>query len=437
MNICCDPGWLASLGSSFVFGLTLALVAPRRLAYMIVALLPFQWLFIPVAGFYITPVDPLVAAGLLAFAFRVLRGSSGSLRALKTCGVLLVFLASYAASFHATSGIPRTWFRMVLAAVPALLLTEALESDGQRRAAIGFLAAAGCVAVLWGAVGLPSAAPPEAGRFAGTSNPNFTALLLFSGAVSLLPLVERSVVRLSVVVILTGFGFATFSRAGIIALIGSLAMVVWPSGDRRTRGWAVGIAAAAVLVLGIGLPSDRTLTWRERRAPAGSERAVDTVPESGAAAAAVPERSGGQLTSVGVRLRILSAAWNAFRENPLTGIGIGRFRPYTNSDPALRKYTGGLGTVTENSYLDVLVEGGLLPFVAFMACLGGALWGGRAVTVGADRRQASVASASLAGLAVLAIGALFANLVLQYQLWAALGLVWASTRAAPESGVPA
>jgi len=117
--------------------------------------------------------------------------------------------------------------------------------------------------------------------------------------------------------------------------------------------------------------------------------------------------------SLKTRLQIWTVAWQAFREHPLTGIGVSMFpyyyqehRPHPALEPNARH--------AHNVFLQLLAEGGILSFLAFVI-----LWGAIALKMRSQRQAI--------GLMLLAIAVLL-NLWdftwfyagIHYPLWIAL-----------------
>jgi O-antigen ligase len=131
-------------------------------------------------------------------------------------------------------------------------------------------------------------------------------------------------------------------------------------------------------------------------------------------------------TSTDVRILILRSAWAALGDAPFVGIGYYNFEPYSRNDPEIRASTDGLGYGTHNTYLEILVEGGLLAFVPFLlhflnyARYFGLAW--NAIV----RRRDSLVAAALAGFIVVLISASVANVLLHYLFWSTCGVALAA-----------
>ena len=104
------------------------------------------------------------------------------------------------------------------------------------------------------------------------------------------------------------------------------------------------------------------------------------------------------------------------------GVGYGRFPELSRGDP---RVGSGLGQGTHNTYVEVLVEGGVITFSFFilhwLQYFPGFFV---AVRVAADRRD-SVIAASVVGLPDVLVCAALANMLLMYSFWAICGLTLA------------
>lgn len=135
--------------------------------------------------------------------------------------------------------------------------------------------------------------------------------------------------------------------------------------------------------------------------------------------AAISERFVHSREEFETRLVIWFDTWNMFADHPLTGIGLGSFRPFLiETRPTDFDYYG-IGTAAgvayipdqpENGYLKILYEGGIAGSIAALLVAGDALR--RAITVAAGNKSDSHARteciAALAGL--MTFGATFLTL---------------------------
>ena len=128
---------------------------------------------------------------------------------------------------------------------------------------------------------------------------------------------------------------------------------------------------------------------------------------------------------------VIQTAWRGFKSSPLVGLGYSRFQGYSrfegysNVDPQISASTNGYGSPTHNSYLEVLVEGGLITFMFFVLhwgwCVPAAF---RAVRTAAREGDVLVASC-VVGLPVVLVSAALANVLPVYSFWAPCGLALA------------
>ena len=119
------------------------------------------------------------------------------------------------------------------------------------------------------------------------------------------------------------------------------------------------------------------------------------------------------------RLEIWFDTWNMFADHPLTGIGLGSFKPYLiETQPTVFNYYG-IGTAAgvayipdqpESGYLTILYEGGIAGSVAALLVAGDAFRRAAAVVAGSnvDSDARTEAIAALAGL--ITFGATFVTL---------------------------
>jgi O-antigen ligase len=98
---------------------------------------------------------------------------------------------------------------------------------------------------------------------------------------------------------------------------------------------------------------------------------------------------------------------------------------YSTTNPAISASTSGLGYATHNTFLEILVEGGLLAFVPFFLHFM-TQWPRLAAAWRATVRHRDLQiGATLVGLPVVMVSAAFANVALHYSFWAVCGLAMA------------
>jgi len=387
-----------------LFGLSIS--RPRLVLYLILALTPTQYLFIPVSDFFISPADVLAVVAGAGLLVRLLAGKRRSWNALWQHKYLGLMVLAYIAGFVVSGLFSRTLIRVVLAIIPSILAWELLRTRKHLMKAATALIISGIIDVGYGVVYYANGIWLHPTCFSGMSGVNFTATLAMSAAVIGFAQTARTrqPVKLLVPGLLTGFGLATLSQMGVLAFFSAWLTVLWrvASKANRLRLALTGlllVVLVVVLVLSSGVIRER-LKYRR-----GSEILLDGVARS---------------TAV-VRLIILRTAWRGIRENPVFGIGYYRFLEYSNTDPEINAATGGQGLYTHNVYAEILVEGGLLAFVPFVMHFVQYARSYKLVARAVRNRDVVVA-ASLAALPVVFISAALANILVHYSFWAVCGL---------------
>jgi len=317
-----------------------------------------------------------------------------------------LMVAGYLLGFLALGHFSRTLVRIPMAIVPSILACELLESRPHFSRAIAALVVAGLVDIAYGAYFFATGQPLHPARFSGMMGVNFSAMVILSAAAIAFARFARTRVPLKLLLpgALTVFGLATLSKMGVLALGIAWVLIVWPTATRANRRLMAAVAIfVAAAALSQGAVRDRVL------ARVRPEIQLDGV----------------QRTSTDVRLLILRSAWQGLAEQPLFGVGYFKFEEYSRRDPEIRVSTGGVGYGTHNTYLEILVEGGLLAFVPFLLhflSYGRGLrfaWG---AVVG---RRDVIVGAALAGLIVIMICAAVANVLLHYLFWSTCGVALA------------
>lgn len=395
----------------------LAWLRPRLAFYVVLGTLPTQFLFVPVATFYLSPVDVVVLGSGAALGGRWLRGDRETRRAIRMHMWVGALLAAYAVGGLAEGRVPpRTLARVGLAAIPSVLALELLRGRRHLVAATTALVTAGVVDAALAGWLYANGTSLHPTRFSGVGGPNFSGMVLaLASGVALVRLARtRQPLALALPGALAALTFASLSKSGILTLALAGAAAV-PLLTRRNR-LLIGAALSIVVVAALAEPGLRTALW-ERTQPA-------------------EQNDGVARSSMELRWWMLVTAGRAFADHPLTGIGFGRFQGYSVTNPEIRGATAGVGFGTHNTYMEVLAEGGLLallPLVLHFRHLRRvpATWR-RAVRAG-DLASA----ASLAALLIVLVSAAFMNLLLHYGFWAVTGLALAATERAAESPVQA
>jgi hypothetical protein len=379
---------------------------PRLGLYAICALTPTQFIFIPVSDFFISPADILVLAGSAGLAWRIARGNPDARRAVRLHVFLGMMIAGYLLGFLALDHFSRTLIRVPMAIVPSVLAVELLRERKHLATAVAALVVAGIVDTGYGVYFMAIGQPIHPTRFSGMMGVNFSAMVILSASAIAFARFARTRVPLKLLIPggLALFGLATLSKMGVIALVFTWLVVVSRIATRTNIRIVV---TAAALLMGLALTQDMV---RERvLARARPEVQLDGV----------------QRTSTDVRVLILGSAWRGLAEQPLFGVGYFKFEEYSRRDPEIRASTAGIGYGTHNTYLEILVEGGLLAFVPFLLhflSYGGGL---PYVWAAVANRRDVVAGAALAGLIVVLICAAVANVLLHYLFWTVCGVALA------------
>ena len=385
----------------------LASLRPRTCLYILLAILPTQFLFVPVSTFFISPADVMVVGSGLAFAIRLLRRRPDAIRSARQHVWAGAMILGYVLGGLLSGHFSRTVVRIGLSVVPSVLIGELVrERTHFARASTALVISAALDAgfAFWL---YANGVPLYPDRFSGVAGPNFSAIFLTVGAtIALTRLAQSPPARvLALPGALGALALATLSKMAALGLaVGGL--MALPLVTRRNR--VVLAAAAAILVAGAlstGTVRDRI---RARFEPA-------------------MQNDGIRRTSTELRWSMMEAAMRGFAEHPLTGLGYGRFQQYSLTHPEILGATAGRGFGTHNTYLEVLVEGGLLAFVPFVLHFGflrRALALYRAAVSSGD----TVGAAAVAGLPAMLLCAALINMLLHYSLWAVIGIALAASR---------
>jgi O-antigen ligase len=293
-----------------------------------------------------------------------------------------------------------------MAVTAAVLACELLSDRRHVARAIWALIGAAVLDIIYGIYLIASGQPGYPGRFSGMMGVNFSAMVIMSGAaMAFARFGTRAPAFLLLPAALSLAGLATLSKMGVIVLAAAWISVIWKVTAPRNRRLIVGgVALLAFLAASQSGVRDRVLARVLR-----PELQLDGI----------------ERTSTDVRILILRSAWAALAEQPLVGVGYYNFEPYSRNDPEIRASTSGVGYGTHNTYLEILVEGGLLAFVPFLLhFLNYARYCGLAWEAIAKRRDSLVAAA-VAGFIVVMISAAVANVLLHYLFWATCGVTLA------------
>jgi len=132
--------------------------------------------------------------------------------------------------------------------------------------------------------------------------------------------------------------------------------------------------------------------------------------------------------SADVRWMVLRTAWQGFKTSPVVGLGFAQFQSYSVIDPEINRSTAGGGDGTHNTYVEVLVEGGILAFACLLMHLVQCFKRTRDVLSEIRRSKDTVLAGALVGFPIALVCAALANVLVTYHFWCACGLALASTR---------
>jgi O-antigen ligase/polysaccharide polymerase Wzy-like membrane protein len=386
--------------------LWLARTRPRQLLYLSLALLPTQFVFLHAFDFFVSPADVLVLASFAGLLWRLAAGKRSAWTALWRHRYLGVMLFTYLIGFVVLGVFSRTLVRPAMAILPSVLACELLRSRTDLIRAAGAIIAGGVLDAAYGLAYYASGTWLHPSRFSGIGGANFSAMVITSAAVMGCAVVARTSrpARLMGPGILTGLGLATLSQMGALALVLAwltvLRLVVTPANKVRL---VTAFAVVAALALSQPAVRDRLLDRNQR------EMQLDGLSRN----------------SADVRLMVLRMVSKGISESPLFGVGYAQFQAFSATDPEIYASTGGTGYGTHNSYLEVLVEGGVLAFVPFLLHFVQFTRPLKLAFRALLDRQDVVVAACVAGLPVAIVCAALANMLLFYNFWAACGLALA------------
>ncbi len=379
------------------------------MTYAIFALAPTQFLFIPVFDFFISPADILVAAAGVTFMARLVAGEPAASRSMSAHLYMILMMAAYLVGFVVLGVFSRTLIRVALAIVPSLLACEVLRERRHFVRACTALIIAGVVDAAYGLFFYAVGRPLYPGRFSGMSSTNFSATVIVTAAAIAFAQIgaARRWVSLLKPGVLLSFGLATLSQGGTLAF-GTSWLTVLRRVMRRRNVLRVVAASSVAMILVLSLPAVR------ERLVSRSEKTV--------------ELDGVARNSADVRLMVLRSAWGGFAGSPVFGRGYAQFPAYSLRDPQINASTAGQGYGTHDTYIEILVEGGLLAFACFVMHFAQYLPGLRAILWDLARQKDGPMGAALVGLPIVLVAAVFANMLLHYHFWSVCGLALACIR---------
>lgn len=398
---------------SCAWALTITVARPRLLLYAIFAVLPTQMLFFPVTDFFVSPADLLVCAAGGGLLLRLVEGRPDSWRALHHHRYMLLVVGSYLAGFLLAGEFSRTIIRLPLALLVSILAFELLRTRTHLFRAARAIVVAGALDATYGLFFILRGTPLHPTRFSGMSDVNFSAMLILTAASIALALkaTERSSRTLFTPSALGGLGLATMSQMGVVAVLLGwstvLRRLLSPSHKRR-----IGFVVCALITVSLLSPGVRN------RILGRNTREV--------------QNDGTARNTADVRIELLQISWHGFQERPILGLGYGKFAELTMSYPLIGISSSGFPT--HNSYVEVLVEGGIITFAFFALHFLQYFPGfGVALRVATRERDGTLA-ASLVGFPIVLVCAALANVLLLYSFWAVCGLALACLNVVSSEG---
>jgi len=203
---------------------------------------------------------------------------------------------------------------------------------------------------------------------------------------------------------LGAIALATLSQMAVVALVSAWVAVLRRFVTQRNK---ICILTTGVLMVAVAL----TISPVRERLYNRNVREVQT--------------DGVARNSADIRWMILETAWRGFWTSPAFGLGYFKFVDFSNTNPDIDASTAGTGYPTHNTYVEVLVEGGVMTFAFFVLHWLQYLKGiPQAIRIAARRRDV-LTPACLVGFPIVMVCALFANVLLVYGFWAICGLALA------------
>ena len=391
------------------WALLLAVLHPRLFAYAILALAPTQFLFVPVADFFVSPADGLVLVSGLGFLVRLVVGTPSTANSIwqhRYVG-LLGAVVLFGLLIHDTW--VRTTVRLAMAIVPSLVAVEVLQTRTHLRRATLALIASAVLDIAYGLVVYYRPGSEHPTRFAGMSggwsgaNLVATTILVATAILFAIRAQSHSAGRLVAPSVLGLFAFATLSKMGPIAFLAAWWMVLRSLLSKVNKHRLAFGALAFIFVLLLIAPARETLWSRFTR----QERAQGETP----------------LSSIDIRLMILTTAAQVIYDYPLVGVGFGRFMTYSVERLGI-PVSSIFEAATHDTYLGILVETGVVGLLAyFMHLLQFFKW--TPLLLRRIRRHDITVGAAVVGMPVVLVSAAFNDLLLLYHFWAVCGLAFA------------
>lgn len=381
------------------------------LYYILLLLMPF-WNYpkLPKFGETFTIIKMVgIVVVLVALVKSVLSGrSAGMFRWMEVRLFVLLFGIAVASAIFVTQGGQWSWPLQTYASVAAYLYTTLVFIDSETKLERA------CYVVIFSMVLASYSVFSQYVKY-GVSrpggvvgDPNYYALV----AVSMLPLafflfptanaVKKAFLGLAGVLLVASILF-TGSRGGAVSLGFCLLYSLL-----RSRKKVLLLACNAVLLIGL----------------------LQVLPQTGLDRFLVEDS--GTVTSTRARIELLEAGWEMIKARPLTGVGLGMFKPLAaqfNPDLAV---TGGIG---HNTYLELAAELGIPACLLFVLLL--AVGWKRAkrlarLYAGSSATSSRIARALETGIVSYAIGAVFLSAEYGKQIWLLIAFALALASIAAE-----
>lgn len=384
----------------------IAILKPRALLYLTIGLSPTQFLFFPVADFFLSPADVLVTGSVVGLLLRLTTLQSSPWRALYQHRFLFLLICWYLFGFLVLGVFSRTVLRLPLGIALSVLACELLRTRRQLLHAVTAVVIAGMLDAGYGLLLIALGTPGHPSRFSGMATTNFSGMVIAAATVATLALIARTRRPLKLIRpgVLGALALATLSQMAFVALLGSWFTVLrrFLSGANRARIVLVGVVAVAVILM-ISPVRERIIN-----------RSAREVQSDGVAR-----------NSADVRRMIMRTAWDGFLTSPVFGLGYNKFIEYSRTNPTINISTGGEGYYTHNSVVEVAVEGGVIALILFLLHWWQYLRGIARTIRAAIRRHDTLAAACIAGVPVMIVCASLANLLLFYSFWSVSGVALA------------
>jgi O-antigen ligase/polysaccharide polymerase Wzy-like membrane protein len=397
---------LAAAAVVSVWIAVIAVAKPRLLLYALIGLAPTQFLFLPIAGVFVSPADVLLCGAALGFLARLAAFGRSTWLALYQHRFLALMIVAYLVGFGLLGVFSRTIVRLPIGMMLSVLACELLRTRQHLRRAAMAVVVAGALDAAWGLFWIARGAPLHPTRFSGMSDVNFSAMLIVAASAVALALVAQSRQRVKLIQpgVLGLAALATLSQMGVLALLSAWVVVLRRVVSRRNQATLL-VAGVALVALGLMISPVR-------------QRVITRLMPK-------PQGDGVARSTTDVRWMIMQTAWDGFAAHPVIGLGYFKFAEFSNTREDIRVTTASAGYPTHNTYLEVLVEGGLVTFGLFMLHWWQFVRRLPRVIRDVARQQDVLVAACIVGFPIMMVCAALANLLLVYSFWAITGLTLA------------